>query len=164
MHGTEGTYHFFAPEMCSSGYLGHDGRKADVWAAGVCFWAFLLGTLPFLQEEPGGRFCGGGGVLVENHRFVWKTWTATNKEREFLLHVQDKLWLPEASNAQNQDLATLMDDIAFGEVPFQRGWAFLGRLLEVFMDFEMKKIEKTYVCCLSLLFGWGQGAVCSHFA
>eukprot|EP00913_Durusdinium_trenchii_P015685 g14740.t1 len=31
VHGTEGTYPFFSPEMCQTGYVGHDGRKADMW-------------------------------------------------------------------------------------------------------------------------------------
>eukprot|EP00933_Yihiella_yeosuensis_P006715 TRINITY_DN11147_c0_g1_i2.p1 TRINITY_DN11147_c0_g1~~TRINITY_DN11147_c0_g1_i2.p1 ORF type:complete len:333 (+),score=50.15 TRINITY_DN11147_c0_g1_i2:38-1036(+) len=49
--GTEGTYYFFAPEMCRSGYAGHDGRLADVWAAGVSLWAFFYGTLPFYGTD-----------------------------------------------------------------------------------------------------------------
>lgn len=49
--GTEGTYSFWAPEMCRSGYVDHDGRLADVWAAGVTLWAFLLGTVPFCDAD-----------------------------------------------------------------------------------------------------------------
>lgn len=49
--GTEGTYHFFSPEMCRSGYEGHDGRSADVWAAGITTWAFLFGEVPFMTED-----------------------------------------------------------------------------------------------------------------
>lgn len=48
---TEGTYHFFAPEMCRPGYEGHDARKADVWAFGVTLWAFFYGTVPFFHED-----------------------------------------------------------------------------------------------------------------
>ena len=60
VHGTEGTYPFFSPEMCQTGYVGHDGRKADMWATGVCVWAFLLGTLPFHHEDGRGHpWCGG---------------------------------------------------------------------------------------------------------
>eukprot|EP00438_Fugacium_kawagutii_P018960 Skav204646 [mRNA] locus=scaffold3135:62746:63633:- [translate_table: standard] len=51
VHGTEGTHHFFSPEMCAWGYCGHDGRRADIWATGVCVWAFLLGTLPYWQKD-----------------------------------------------------------------------------------------------------------------
>jgi len=51
VHGTEGTYHFFSPEMCARGYCGHDGRRADIWATGVCVWAFLLGTLPYWHKD-----------------------------------------------------------------------------------------------------------------
>lgn len=49
--GTEGTFHFYAPEMCKTGYGGHDGRKADVWAAGITLWAFLYGSVPFLSQD-----------------------------------------------------------------------------------------------------------------
>jgi len=49
--GTEGTYYFFSPEMCRSGYDGHDGRKADIWGAGVSLWAFVLGTMPFFHQD-----------------------------------------------------------------------------------------------------------------
>ncbi|CAE8679014.1 unnamed protein product, partial [Polarella glacialis] len=49
--GTEGTYTFFSPEMCKSGYKGHDGRRADVWAAGVSLWAFLYGSVPFFEAD-----------------------------------------------------------------------------------------------------------------
>lgn len=51
VHGTEGTYHFVSPEMCARGYCGHDGRRADIWATGVCVWAFLLGTLPYWHKD-----------------------------------------------------------------------------------------------------------------
>ncbi|CAE6917181.1 unnamed protein product [Symbiodinium natans] len=50
VQGTEGTYQFFSPEMCAIGYKGHDGRRADIWAAGISLWAFLFHTLPFLNE------------------------------------------------------------------------------------------------------------------
>lgn len=51
VRGTEGTYYFYAPEMCRTGYTGHDGRRADVWAAGVALWAFLFGTVPFVHRD-----------------------------------------------------------------------------------------------------------------
>merc|ERR1712080_641669 len=52
--GTEGTYPFYSPEMCSGGgsYSGHDGRLADVWAVGVTLWAFVHGTVPFCRDDP----------------------------------------------------------------------------------------------------------------
>lgn len=50
--GTEGTYHFYSPEMClAEGYAGHDGRKADLWALGVSLWAFLFGSVPFFSAD-----------------------------------------------------------------------------------------------------------------
>ncbi|CAE7723747.1 unnamed protein product [Symbiodinium pilosum] len=51
IHGTEGTYEFFSPEMCATGYKGHDGRHADIWATGISLWAFLFSSLPFLHKE-----------------------------------------------------------------------------------------------------------------
>lgn len=48
---TEGTYYFYSPEMCRSGYLGHDARKADIWACGVTLWAFLYGSVPFFHQD-----------------------------------------------------------------------------------------------------------------
>merc|ERR1712032_822679 len=49
--GTEGTYYFYAPEMCRSGYNGHDGRLADIWALGVTLWAFFYGSVPFFKTD-----------------------------------------------------------------------------------------------------------------
>eukprot|EP00419_Tripos_fusus_P012717 CAMPEP_0172670256 /NCGR_PEP_ID=MMETSP1074-20121228/10188_1 /TAXON_ID=2916 /ORGANISM="Ceratium fusus, Strain PA161109" /LENGTH=282 /DNA_ID=CAMNT_0013487137 /DNA_START=18 /DNA_END=863 /DNA_ORIENTATION=- len=51
IHGTEGTYYFYSPEMCQTGYVGHDGRRADVWALGVSFWAFVHGSVPFWHQD-----------------------------------------------------------------------------------------------------------------
>ena len=35
---------------CEVGYHGHDGRRADIWAAGVSLWAFRSGKLPFFHK------------------------------------------------------------------------------------------------------------------
>merc|ERR1719433_226092 len=51
VQGTEGTYCFYSPEMCRTGYAGHDGRRADVWALGVSLWAFLYGSVPFFEPD-----------------------------------------------------------------------------------------------------------------
>jgi len=51
VHGTEGTYYFYSPEMCQTGYSGHDGRCADIWALGVTFWAFAYGSVPFWHQD-----------------------------------------------------------------------------------------------------------------
>merc|ERR1712046_249123 len=52
INGTEGTYYFYPPECCvGSGYDGHDGRKADVWALGVSLWAFIFGSVPFFRAD-----------------------------------------------------------------------------------------------------------------
>lgn len=51
VNGTEGTYYFYSPEMCQTGYTGHDGRRADIWALGVSFWAFAHGSVPFWHQD-----------------------------------------------------------------------------------------------------------------
>merc|ERR1711879_414015 len=55
---TQGTYPFYAPEMCAGGggYKGHDGRRADIWALGVTLWAFVHGTVPFYKESASDLF------------------------------------------------------------------------------------------------------------
>jgi serine/threonine protein kinase len=47
---TEGTYCFWAPEMCEEDSF--NGLKTDVWAVGVCAWCFVWGTLPFYHDLP----------------------------------------------------------------------------------------------------------------
>ena len=47
---TEGTYYFFAPEMCTKGPF--NAYACDVWALGVCLWAMVFGTLPFKAGNP----------------------------------------------------------------------------------------------------------------
>eukprot|EP00968_Pinguiococcus_pyrenoidosus_P026815 scaffold7339_cov249-Pinguiococcus_pyrenoidosus.AAC.15 len=45
---TEGTWAFWAPEMCTSTRKPQwSAYAADLWAAGVCLWVFIFGTLPF---------------------------------------------------------------------------------------------------------------------
>ena len=58
VQGTEGTYHFFSPEMCASGYKGHDGRCADIWATGISLWGFLFSLCPFCTRPVGLRGLG----------------------------------------------------------------------------------------------------------
>ena len=47
---TEGTYYFFAPEMCTKGPF--NAYACDVWALGICVWAMVFGTLPFKGGNP----------------------------------------------------------------------------------------------------------------
>jgi serine/threonine protein kinase len=49
---TEGTYYFWAPEMCSP-EEGHtvNAYGADVWAVGACAFCMLFGELPFKADD-----------------------------------------------------------------------------------------------------------------
>ena len=49
---TEGTWCFWAPEMCTEDSAPFSGYSADMWAAGVCLYAFVTGKLPFYSEIP----------------------------------------------------------------------------------------------------------------
>ena len=50
---TQGTWPFWAPEMCDESLDGgYSAYAADVWAAGVCLWIFIFGTLPFWGITP----------------------------------------------------------------------------------------------------------------
>ena len=45
---TVGTYQFLAPECCSG--EDYDPFKVDIWAAGIMFYIYLFGILPFRSE------------------------------------------------------------------------------------------------------------------
>lgn len=48
---TEGTYAFWSPEMCQ-GKSSFSGYAADLWAAGINFYIFVTGKLPFYNTDP----------------------------------------------------------------------------------------------------------------
>lgn len=51
LKGSEGTYHFMAPEMLSEVYPeGYDGKKCDIWSLGVSLYGILFGKLPFYDD------------------------------------------------------------------------------------------------------------------
>jgi len=45
-----GSPHYVAPEITASESSGYDGRKVDMWSAGVILYGLLAGTLPFGRE------------------------------------------------------------------------------------------------------------------
>ena len=48
---TQGTYHFMAPEVCSSGIeTGYHGKVADIWSLGVTFYSFVYFKVPFITD------------------------------------------------------------------------------------------------------------------
>ena len=45
---TQGTWPFWAPEMCDEDTEDeYDAYAADVWATGVCIWIIVFGAMPF---------------------------------------------------------------------------------------------------------------------
>ncbi|CAN0160126.1 unnamed protein product, partial [Hapterophycus canaliculatus] len=54
MSNTEGTWCFWAPEMCDTrgGGAAFNAYAADAWSAGVTLWCFLYGTVPFFSLDP----------------------------------------------------------------------------------------------------------------
>lgn len=50
--GAFGTLPYFSPEMCDvKTNRSFSAYNADVWAAGVCLWVFVFGTLPFWSTD-----------------------------------------------------------------------------------------------------------------
>lgn len=51
MSNAEGTWCFWAPEMCGTRGEGaaFNAYAADAWAAGVTLWCFLHGTVPLFR-------------------------------------------------------------------------------------------------------------------
>lgn len=47
----EGTYYFYAPEMCVGNTLHVNAYCADLWAAGVVVYCMLFGQLPFFGDD-----------------------------------------------------------------------------------------------------------------
>eukprot|EP00904_Undaria_pinnatifida_P013846 jgi/Undpi1/9592/HiC_scaffold_27.g12048.m1 len=54
MSSAEGTWCFWAPEMCGTRGEGvaFNAYAADAWAAGVTLWCFLHGTVPLFSPNP----------------------------------------------------------------------------------------------------------------
>jgi [calcium/calmodulin-dependent protein kinase] kinase len=49
--GSEGTYHFMAPEMLSEKQVGgYNGMLCDIWSLGVSLYSVVFGRLPFADE------------------------------------------------------------------------------------------------------------------
>jgi serine/threonine protein kinase len=49
-----GSPHYIAPEVSNDDPSGYDGRKVDMWSAGVILYSLMTGTLPFSNDI---KFC-----------------------------------------------------------------------------------------------------------
>ena len=50
--GSEGTYHFMAPEtLTRKDPNGYCGKKSDIWSLGVCLYCFIFLELPFFENS-----------------------------------------------------------------------------------------------------------------
>jgi [calcium/calmodulin-dependent protein kinase] kinase len=50
IRGSEGTYHFMAPECLKcEGEEGFGGKKADIWSLGVSLYSLVFLKLPFFR-------------------------------------------------------------------------------------------------------------------
>jgi serine/threonine protein kinase len=45
-----GSPHYVAPEITDGNAAGYDGRKVDMWSAGVILYGILTGSLPFGRD------------------------------------------------------------------------------------------------------------------
>lgn len=45
-----GSPHYVAPEITDGNPSGYDGRKVDMWSAGVILYGLLTGSLPFGRD------------------------------------------------------------------------------------------------------------------
>jgi len=61
---TEGTWSFWAPEMCQPGT--YSGYVADLWSMGVVLWVLVFGTLPFRADCPTELF---EAIAKDEHHF-----------------------------------------------------------------------------------------------
>eukprot|EP00927_Polykrikos_kofoidii_P016623 TRINITY_DN17518_c0_g1_i1.p1 TRINITY_DN17518_c0_g1~~TRINITY_DN17518_c0_g1_i1.p1 ORF type:complete len:407 (-),score=52.89 TRINITY_DN17518_c0_g1_i1:50-1270(-) len=85
---TQGTPPFWSPEMCTTGWHGHDGRKADVWAMGVSLWAFVFGTTPFSSRD--GDVSSLMEVITRGRFEMPRTYVVGVKCRTFLCKLLSK--------------------------------------------------------------------------
>lgn len=82
---TQGTWAFWAPEICASDDLStYSAFQSDVWAAGVVLFVMLYGILPFWDDDTGTLF-----QLIETR----------------MLHPDVPLPLPEENKSLRSDLA-----------------------------------------------------------
>jgi len=82
-----GSPHYIAPEISSDDPSGYDGRKVDMWSAGVILYSLLTGALPFNNDI---QYCNRFKrykqwlntdyqlLLKENKPIVLPTWFCPN--------------------------------------------------------------------------------------
>lgn len=95
LNKSDGTWSFWAPEMCRLGGGGggggsFSGYSCDVWSAGVCLWVFVFGTLPFQEESPEELF---EAIREKDFVFPWLVEGGEGRQggREVSVELQDLL-------------------------------------------------------------------------
>lgn len=82
---SEGTWCFWAPEMCSAESTGFSGYACDIWAAGVCLYIFTTGRIPFFSLLPSELF-----ARIEEARIPYKKAGLSNELKDLLGMVLEK--------------------------------------------------------------------------
>jgi len=106
---TQGTWPFWSPEICDpdAGENGYSAYAADVWAAGVCLWIFVFGSLPFWDTSPDAIFRKvyldplpefPSRKSPEFEELMWKMLTRDPKNRPKFSDIEIFKWITDHSD------------------------------------------------------------------